>query len=135
MGDPDTLQKALSKGIFATAHTDDQRTMLEAIETVLALIEGWVDDVTAQVHMEEQVLQQERLASLGLLAAGVAHEMNTPLTGISSYAQLLLEDMPADDPRREMLEKIEIQTARTSRIANSLLNLARPERSCRSMTR
>ena len=87
------------------------------------------DDVTAQVHMEEQVLQQERLASLGLLAAGVAHEMNTPLTGISSYAQLLLEDMPADDPRREMLEKIEIQTARTSRIANSLLNLARPERS------
>ncbi|HEX7589546.1 MAG TPA: zinc-dependent metalloprotease [Demequinaceae bacterium] len=48
MGDPDTLQKALSKGIFATAHTDDQRTMLEAIETMLALIEGWVDDVTAQ---------------------------------------------------------------------------------------
>lgn len=48
MGDPDTLQKALSKGIFATAHTDDQRAMLEAIETMLALIEGWVDDVTAQ---------------------------------------------------------------------------------------
>jgi putative hydrolase len=48
MGDPDTLQKALSKGIFATAPTDDQRAMLGAIETMLALIEGWVDDVTAQ---------------------------------------------------------------------------------------
>jgi PAS domain S-box-containing protein len=87
------------------------------------------DDITARVKLEEQMLQQERLASLGLLAAGVAHEVNTPLTGISSYAQLLLEEMPADDPRRETLEKIETQTRRVSTIANSLLNLARPERS------
>jgi PAS domain S-box-containing protein len=87
------------------------------------------DDITARVTLEEQVLQQERLASLGLLAAGVAHEVNTPLTGISGYAQILLDDMAADDPRRETLEKIEIQTRRVSKIANSLLNLARPERS------
>jgi len=86
------------------------------------------DDITARVKLEEQVLQQERLASLGLLAAGVAHEVNTPLTGISGYAQLLLDDMAADDPRRETLEKIETQTRRVSTIANSLLNLARPER-------
>jgi PAS domain S-box-containing protein len=87
------------------------------------------DDITSHVKLEEQVLQQERLASLGLLAAGVAHEVNTPLTGISGYAQLLLDDMEADDPRRETLEKIEIQTRRVSTIANSLLNLAHPERS------
>ena len=87
------------------------------------------DDITGRVKLEEQVLQQERLASLGLLAAGVAHEVNTPLTGISSYAQLLLEDMSPDDPRRETLAKIETQTRRASTIANSLLNLARPERS------
>ncbi len=87
------------------------------------------DDITARVILEEQVLQQERLASLGLLAAGVAHEVNTPLTGISGYAQLLLDDMAADDPRRETLEKIEIQTRRVATITNSLLNLARPERS------
>jgi len=87
------------------------------------------DDITARVKLEEQVLQQERLASLGLLAAGVAHEVNTPLTGISSYAQILLEDMAPDDPRRETLLKIEEQTRRVSSIANSLLNLARPERS------
>jgi PAS domain S-box-containing protein len=87
------------------------------------------DDITARVKLEEQVLQQDRLASLGLLAAGVAHEVNTPLTGISSYAQLLLEDMAADDPRRVTLDKIELQTRRASTIANSLLNLAHPDRS------
>lgn len=48
MGDPATLQKALSRGVFASVHTEDQRVMLEAIETMLALIEGWVDDVTSQ---------------------------------------------------------------------------------------
>jgi len=86
------------------------------------------DDVTERLKLEEQVLQQERLASLGLLAAGVAHEINTPLTGISSYTQLLLEDA-GDDSRRGLLEKIEAQTRRAAGITSSLLNLARPERS------
>lgn len=86
------------------------------------------DDVTDRVKLEEQVLRQERLASLGLLAAGVAHEVNTPITGISSYVQMMLEEMDPHDPRREMLEKIDAQSRRVSSIANSLLNLARPER-------
>ncbi len=86
------------------------------------------DDVTEQVKLEEQVLRQERLASLGLLAAGVAHEVNTPLTGISSYTQMLLEEMSPEDPRYEILGKIEAQSRRASSIANSLLNLARPDR-------
>jgi hypothetical protein len=84
------------------------------------------DDVTQRVELEQQVLQQERLASLGLLAAGVAHEINTPLTGISSYAQMLLEE-ESGSTRRELLEKIEAQTHRASGITRSLLNLARPE--------
>jgi len=86
------------------------------------------DDVTERVKLEEEVLRNERLASLGLLAAGVAHEVNTPLTGISSYAQMLLEELSPEDPRREILEKIESQSQRASGIANSLLNLARPAR-------
>ena len=85
-----------------------------------------VDDVTERVKLEEQLLRQERLASLGLLAAGVAHEINTPLTGISSYTQLLLEDEASGD-RRDLLDKIEQQTRRATEITRSLLNLARPE--------
>ena len=85
------------------------------------------DDVSERVKLEEQVLRHERLASLGLLAAGVAHEINTPLTGISSYAQMLLEECSPDDPRREALHKIELQTHRAAEITGSLLNLARPE--------
>jgi PAS domain S-box-containing protein len=85
-----------------------------------------LDDVTEQARLEEKLIQQDRLASVGLLAAGVAHEVNTPLTGISSYAQILLEEIDRDDPRGPMLEKIIAQAQRASRIARGLLTLSRP---------
>src|SRR5262249_22600580 len=66
------------------------------------------------------------MASIGLLAAGVAHEVNTPLTGISSFTQMLLEGADPEDPKTQLLEKIERQTFRAARIVNGLLNLARP---------
>lgn len=85
-----------------------------------------IDDVTEQVRLEERLIQQDRLASVGMLAAGVAHEVNTPLTGISSFAQMLLEETPRHDGRRSMLEKIVQQAGRASRIARDLLRLSRP---------
>lgn len=87
------------------------------------------DDVTEQVKLEERLLRQERLASIGLLAAGVAHEVNTPLTGISSYVQMLLSEMDETDPRFSVLKKIESQSVRASSIANSLLKFSRGESS------
>ncbi|WP_156164969.1 zinc-dependent metalloprotease [Demequina silvatica] len=56
MGDPARLQKALNRGIFASQHTDEQKATLESIETLLALVEGWVDDVTmraAAAHLPD----------------------------------------------------------------------------------
>jgi PAS domain S-box-containing protein len=90
---------------------------------------GWIiviEDITERANLEEQLRLSEKMASIGLLAAGVAHEVNTPLTGISSFTQMLLERSEPDDPRRELLEKIERQTFRAAKIVNSLLSLSRP---------
>jgi PAS domain S-box-containing protein len=84
-----------------------------------------VNDITERVAMERKLEEQERLASLGIMAAGIAHEVNTPITGISSYAQMLLDATPSEDPRYSLLKKVERQTFRASRIVNSLLKLAR----------
>ncbi|HET9568779.1 MAG TPA: ATP-binding protein [Vicinamibacterales bacterium] len=91
-----------------------------------------VEDVTASVQLEEQLRLSEKMASIGLLAAGVAHEVNTPLTGISSFTQMLLEGADPQDPRTRLLEKIERQTFRAAKIVNGLLTLSRPASSDRS---
>jgi PAS domain S-box-containing protein len=85
-----------------------------------------LEDITTRVQLEEQLQISEKMASIGLLAAGVAHEVNTPLTGISSYTQMLLKGADRDDSRTKLLEKIERQTFRAAKIVNGLLNLSRP---------
>jgi two-component system, NtrC family, sensor kinase len=87
-----------------------------------------IEDISTRVALEEQLQISEKMASIGLLAAGVAHEVNTPLTGISSFTQMLLEQADPDDPKTKVLEKIERQTFRAAKIVNGLLNLARPAR-------
>jgi signal transduction histidine kinase len=84
-----------------------------------------LDDITQRVRLEEQMVQTEKLTSLGLLAAGVAHEVNTPLAVISNYIQMLAKQIPVDDPRQKTIEKIVKQTFRASEIVNNLLNFSR----------
>ncbi len=82
-----------------------------------------IGDVTERVRLERELQDKERLASLGLLAAGMAHEVNTPLTGISSYAQLLLAETAPEDPKYRLLKKMEQQSFRASSLVNNLLDL------------
>lgn len=82
-------------------------------------------DVTENARLEKALADRERLAALGTLSAGVAHEVNTPLTGVAGFARLLLDEIPAEDPRRTLVEKIERQAFRASRLVGSLLDLAR----------
>ncbi len=84
-----------------------------------------LDDITQRMRLEEQILQTEKLTSLGLLAAGVAHEVNTPLAVISNYIQMLAKQIPGDDPRQRTIDRIVKQTFRASEIVNNLLNFSR----------
>lgn len=88
-----------------------------------------IENITARVQLEERLQISDKMVSVGLLAAGVAHEVNTPLTGISSFTQMLLDGADPDDPKTQLLEKIEQQTFRAAKIVNGLLNVSRPAQS------
>jgi two-component system NtrC family sensor kinase len=83
------------------------------------------NDLTERVNLEDQLMQAEKLSSIGLLAAGVAHEVNTPLAVIASQAQILTRQLDPDDPRSKTLEKIIKQAFRASEIVNNLLKFSR----------
>ena len=83
------------------------------------------DDVTDRDELERRLVQADKLSSIGLLAAGVAHEVNTPLAVISTYSQMLAKQVIGDEHKSKLLDKISKQTFRASEIVNSLLNFSR----------
>ena len=83
------------------------------------------EDITDRAELERRLVQADKLSSIGLLAAGVAHEVNTPLAVISTYAQMLAKQISGDAEKSPLLEKIARQTFRASEIVNSLLNFSR----------
>jgi len=114
-----------------TTRAGEQRTVNIAIAPLLSrdfVAVGriiLVDDITERISLENQLAQADKLSSIGLLAAGVAHEINTPLAVISSYAQMLSKQMRGEPRFGPVLEKITQQTFRASEIANGLLNFSR----------
>jgi two-component system NtrC family sensor kinase len=93
---------------------------------------GIFTDLRARLKMEKrlqethlQLVSSEKMASLGKLAAGIAHEINNPLGGILIYASLMAEDLPEDDSKRGDLARIVQETSRCKDIVKSLLEFAR----------
>jgi two-component system NtrC family sensor kinase len=116
-------QRVQHQGKFLTLNVSITPLVSKSGERIGRLL--LFDDVTQRERMEEQMTQTEKLTSLGLLAAGVAHEVNTPLAVISNYIQMLAKQMPEDDPRHNIIDKIVKQTFRASEIVNNLLNFSR----------
>ncbi len=91
-------------------------------------LEKKVEERTRELtKMQASLIQSEKLASLGKLSAGVAHEINNPLGAILIYSHLLLEDTPKDSPRYSNLKKIVKETSRCKDIVKGLLEFARPK--------
>jgi signal transduction histidine kinase len=84
-----------------------------------------LQDVTELRDLQDRMREHERLAGLGRLASGLAHEINTPLTGISSFAQMLGKMTPEEDPRANIVSKLIDQSFRVSRIVSNLRAMVR----------
>jgi two-component system NtrC family sensor kinase len=82
-------------------------------------------DERLKKYTQQKIMESERLATIGQLAAGVAHELNNPLGGVLIYSHLLLENLSDDDPNRENLEKIVNQATRCKKIVKGLLDFSR----------
>lgn len=89
-------------------------------------------NLTDRRRLEQQLVQSEKLSAIGQLVAGVAHELNNPLTSVSGYAQLIMRDTTLSEDTRQDIDQIHTQAERAAKIVQNLLIFARehtPERS------
>jgi signal transduction histidine kinase len=90
-------------------------------------------DITKDILLQKRLVEQQKLASVGQLAAGVAHEINNPLTTILTTAMLIQEDMALDDPNYQEMETIAKETLRCRKIVTSLLDFARQSKPAKAL--
>ncbi|MEZ4649854.1 MAG: cache domain-containing protein [Candidatus Eisenbacteria bacterium] len=130
----DFSQRVGNAGVGEVAILCDAfNSMLESLRRMRADLETWgstleqkVEERTQELFdMQSRMARADRLASVGVLSAGVAHEINNPLGGVLALTALTLEDLPADDPSRENLEEVVRQAERCKRIVKGLLDFSR----------
>jgi len=116
-------------------------TMVKSLKRMKVELEEWGKTLEQKVierteelkAMQARVIQTERLASLGQMAAGIAHEINNPLGGILVLSSLTLEDLKQDDPNRQNLEEVVKQTIRCRDIVKGLLQFSRQTETKKSL--
>jgi PAS domain S-box-containing protein len=122
-----------SEMVFRFLHKDgtvrkvlSRRIPIKDPDGQVVMYQGFNIDITALDQMQTRLSRSERLATLGQVAAGIAHEIRNPLVGIGSTTSLLVDDTDANDPRRSDLEVILRETRRLDRIVNQIIEYAKP---------
>ena len=128
-----TTQQVPFENVFRFVHPDGttHKILSRAIpiqdgQGGASLFQGFNVDITAFEHMREKLSRTERLATLGQMAAGIAHEIRNPLVGIGSTTALLMEDFPPEDSKRDDLKIILKETHRLDRIVTQIVEYAKP---------
>jgi two-component system NtrC family sensor kinase len=106
-----------------TTAKDEIAELTETFNTMASSLKDRDDRLQEYAH--QQIMKSDRLATLGQLAAGVAHEINNPLGAVLMYGHLSLEEMGAEDARRKNLEKVVAEATRCKNIVRGLLDFAR----------
>ena len=122
----DTMER-VERGLEARAQvrsSDDIGRLAEAFNSLLTKLERARRRV--ERYHYEQMKRADRLASIGEMAAGIAHEIKNPLAGIAGVIQVLKSDSPAGDPRRAVLDEVLSQVERMDKAVRNLLSFARP---------
>jgi two-component system, NtrC family, sensor kinase len=125
--------KKISMGDFSAeidVSGNDEMTSLsrsiDSMQVILKNVLQSLDDSMKELREKQsQLLRAEKLAAIGVFASGMAHEINNPLTSVLTFSNLILEKMPDDDPRREMLRIMSRDTMRARSIVKQLLSFAK----------
>ena len=135
-----TFSEAVATGrpcemIFRLLHDDgsirtvlSQRVPIMDLEGPDVVYVGFNIDITTLDNLQLRLRRAEKLATLGQVAAGIAHELRNPLVGIGSTAKVMVDDFEPDDPKRKEIEVILSETKRLDRIVNQIVDYARPRR-------
>ncbi len=124
---------------FETRHRHQDGRIIDVEVSVNYLKDGggrmisFIRDITERKKMHEQLIAQDRLASLGELTAGVAHELNNPLTSVVGFSELLLEQNLSTDIKDD-LDIVHSEAQRAARIVDNLLTFARKQHEGKSLT-
>ncbi len=127
------VTKKVALGDFSEVVEVSGRDEITSLEISFNQMEDRLRDTLSSLELsiqklhekQAQLVEAEKLASVGILAAGIAHEINNPLTSVLTFSNLMLEQMPEDDPRRERLKMMARETERARVIVRQLLSFAK----------